>query len=100
MGTMRWEKEGHVRRANAVTEMANKLRRTKLDAEAAELAVRLKSLQVELGAKQAEKELLALTAEMDERELSSVRTRMGELRGADASIPVDADDPATPPARA
>jgi circadian clock protein KaiC len=99
MGTMRWEKEGQVRRANAVAEMANKLRRTKLDAEAAELAVRIKSLQVELGAKHAEKELLALTTEMDERELSTVRTRMGELRGADASVVVKAVDPATPPAR-
>ena len=99
MGTMRWEKEGLVRRANAVADMANKLRRTKLDAEEAELAVRLKSLQVELGAKQAEKELLALTAEMDEREISSVRTRMGELRGADALTVVKAVDPATPPSR-
>jgi circadian clock protein KaiC len=97
MGTMRWEKEGQVRRANAVAEMANKLSRTKLDAEEAELAGRLKSLQVELGAKQAEKALLALTAEIDERELSSVRTRMGELRGADVLVkPVD---PATPPRR-
>jgi circadian clock protein KaiC len=83
MGTMRWEKEGSVRRAIEVAEMASRLKRVKLDAEEAELAVRVKSLQVELGAKQAEKVLLALTAEIDERELSSVRTRVGELRGAD-----------------
>ena len=86
MGTMRWEKEGSVRRATEVAEMAGRLKRVKLDAEEAELSVRLKSLQVELGAKQAEKVLLALTTEVDERELSSVRTRMGELRGADAAI--------------
>jgi circadian clock protein KaiC len=97
MGTMRWEKEGQVRRANAVAEMANKLSRTKLEAEETELAGRLKALQVELGAKQAEKTLLALTAEIDERELSSVRTRMGELRGADALV--KPADPATPPRR-
>ena len=86
MGTMRWEKEGSVRRATEVAEMAGRLKRVKLDAEEAELSVRLKSLQVELGAKQAEKVLLALTTEVDERELSSLRTRMGELRGADAAI--------------
>jgi circadian clock protein KaiC len=86
MGTMRWEKEGSVRRAFEVAEMAGRLKRTKLDAEEAELAVRVKSLQAELGAKKAEKVLLALTAEVDEREMSTVRTRMGELRGADAAI--------------
>jgi len=86
MGTMRWEKEGSVRRATEVAEMAGRLRRVKLDAEEAELAVRVKSLQAELGAKKAEKVLMALTAEIDEREMSSVRTRMGELRGADAAI--------------
>ena len=47
----------------------------------------MKSLQVELVAKQAEKALLARTTKGREGELSRDRTRMGELRGADATSP-------------
>ena len=85
MGTLRWEKESAERRANEVTEVAGKLKRVKLDAEEAELEVRVKSLQVELVAKQTEKALLARTSEIHETELSRGRTRMRELRGADAA---------------
>jgi circadian clock protein KaiC len=88
MGTLRWEKEGAERVAAEVTEVAGKLKRVRLDAEEAELGVRVKSLQVELEAKQVEKALLARTTEVRKGELSRGRTRMGELRGADAAIPV------------
>ena len=87
MGTLRWEKERAESVANEVTEVAGKLKRVLLDAEEAELEVRVKSLQVELEAKQVEKALLARTTESREGELSRGRTRMGELRGADAAIP-------------
>jgi circadian clock protein KaiC len=87
MGTLRWEKERAESVASEVTEVASKLKRVLLDAEEAELVVRVKSLQVELEAKQVEKALLARTTESRKGELSRGRTRMGELRGADAAIP-------------
>jgi circadian clock protein KaiC len=87
MGTMRWEKESAERVAIKVTEVAGKLKRVGLDAEEAELEVRMKALQVELVAKQVEKALLARTTTSRKRELSRGRTRMRELRGADAAIP-------------
>ena len=87
MGTMRWQKEGAERVAHEVTEVASKLKRVRLDAEEAELQVRLKALQVELDAKQVEKALLARTTEIRKGEVSRGRTRIGELRGADAAAP-------------
>jgi len=87
MGTLRWEKERAELVAHEVTEVAGKLKRVRLDAEEAELEVRVKSLQVELEAKQVEKALLARTTETRKGELSQGRTRMRELRGADAAIP-------------
>ena len=87
MGTLRWEKERAELVAHEVTEVAGKLKRVRLDAEEAELGVRVKSLQVELEAKQVEKALLARTTEIRKGELSRGRTRMGELRGADAAVP-------------
>jgi circadian clock protein KaiC len=86
MGTLRWEKESAERAANEVSEIAGKLKRVSLDAEEAELQVRLKSLQTELVAKQLEKELLVRTTQSRERELSRGRTRVRELRGADTAI--------------
>jgi circadian clock protein KaiC len=50
------------------------------------LEVRMKSLQVELEAQQAEKARLARTTEIRKGELPRGRTRMRELRGADAAI--------------
>jgi circadian clock protein KaiC len=86
MGTLRWEKEGAERVANEITEVAEKHKRVMLDAEETELEVRMKSLQVELVAKQVEKALLDRTTESRERALSRGHTRMQELRGADAAI--------------
>jgi circadian clock protein KaiC len=87
MGTLRWEKESAERVANEVADGAAKLKRVRLDAEEAELEVRMKSLQVELAAKQVEKALLARSTENRKGDLSRDRTRMRELRGADAVIP-------------
>jgi circadian clock protein KaiC len=86
MGTLRWEKEGAERVAHEVMEVAGKLKRVKLDAEEAELQVRVKSLQVELEAKQIEKALLVLSTESRTGELAQSRRRMRELRGADEAI--------------
>jgi circadian clock protein KaiC len=87
MGTMRWEKERADRLATEVAEVAGKLKRVSLDAEEAVLAVRAKSLQTELLAKQVEKTLLARTTESRAKELTRVRSRMQELRGGDGAIP-------------
>ena len=83
MGTLRWEKESAERVANEVTEVAGKLKRVRLDAEEADLEVRMKALQVELEAKQVEKALLIRTTKTHKGELSRGRARMEELRGAD-----------------
>lgn len=85
MGTLRWEKESADRVATDVAEVAGKLKRVRLDAEEAELEVRVRSLQTELEAKQVEKELLVRTTESRKNELSRGLTRMEELRGADAA---------------
>jgi circadian clock protein KaiC len=87
MGTLRWEKEGAERVATEVAEVEGKLKRVRLDAEEAELEVRVKSLQTVLVAKQVEKALLTRTTESRERELTGGRTRMHELRGGDAAVP-------------
>jgi len=84
MGTLRWEKESAERVAKEVAEVAGKLKRVSLDAEEAVLEVRAKSLQTELLAKKVEKTLLTRTTESRERELTSGRTRVRELRGGDA----------------
>ena len=93
MGALRWEKERADRVANEVNEVAGKLKRVRLDAEEAELEVRLKSLQTELLAKQVEKELLVRTTESRKGELSRGRTQMEELRGADAAKPGRKESP-------
>jgi len=85
MGTLRWEKESAERTAHEITEVAGKLRRVKLDAEEAELEVRVNSLRVELAAKQTEKALFTRTTQIHLDEVSRGRRRMQELRGADTS---------------
>lgn len=85
MGTMRWEKESAERIAAELAEGAAKLKKVRLDAEEAELEVRVKSLQTELTAKQVEKALLLRSTEIRQRELTRGRSEMAELRGADAS---------------
>src|SRR5687767_8888982 len=84
MGTMRWEKESAQRVAKEVDDVARTLKMVRLDAEEAELGVRVKSLQVELEAKQVERALLVRTTKTKEAELLGGRSRMRELRGADA----------------
>jgi len=88
MGTLRWQKERAERMAKDVNTVAAKLKRLRLDAEEAELRVRLQSLAVELEAKLGEKELLARTTASLETKSSRDRTRMRELRGADAAAPL------------
>ena len=90
MGTLRWEKESAERVAKDVDEVARTLKMVRLDAEEAELGVRVKSLQVELDAKKVERALLVRTTKTREAELSGGRSRMRELRGADAAKPVAA----------
>lgn len=87
MGTLRWEKERAEGAAHETAEAAARLKRLKLDAEEAELEVRLRSLQTELMAKQVEKELLTRTTQNREGELSRGRSQMRELRGADTAKP-------------
>jgi circadian clock protein KaiC len=89
MGTMRWEKESAGRVAQEMADVQGQLKRVQLDAEEAELEVRLRSLQTVLAAKQVEKALLSRTTETRERELKGGRTMMRELRGADASAEQD-----------
>jgi circadian clock protein KaiC len=84
MGTMRWEKESAERVAKEVDDVARTLKMVRLDAEEAELGVRVKSLQVEREAKQVERALLVRTTKTREAELVGGRSRMRELRGADA----------------
>jgi circadian clock protein KaiC len=87
MGTMRWEKERAERASHEAAVVAAKLQRVRLEEQEAELLVRLKSLQVELEAKQVEKALLASTTQSSEGEMSRGRTEMRELRGADSATP-------------
>jgi len=87
MGTMRWEKESAERVASEVAEVAGKLKRVTLDAQQAELEVRLKAVQTELIAKQVEKTLLARTTASRKAEIVRGRARMRELRGGDAAAP-------------
>ncbi len=87
MGTMRWEKESAEKVANEVAEVARKLKRVTLDAQQAELEVRLKAVQTELIAKQVENTLLASTTATRKAAIIGGRVRMRELRGGDAAAP-------------
>jgi circadian clock protein KaiC len=84
MGTMRWEKESAERVADDVAEVAGKLKLVALDAQKAELEVRLKAVQTELIAKQLEKTLLARTTASRKAVILRGSVRMRELRGGDA----------------
>jgi circadian clock protein KaiC len=84
MGTMRWEKESAERVASEVAEVAGKLKRVSLDAQQAELQVRLKAVQTELVAKQVEKTLLASTTASRKAVTLRGSVRIRELRGGDA----------------
>jgi len=88
MGTLRWEREQADRVASEVAEVANELKRVRLDAEEEVLTVRLKSLSMELKAKSVEKSLLVRTTASREKELTRGQTRLRELRGGDAAASV------------
>jgi len=87
MGTMRWEKEIAERVAVEVAAVARKLKGVTLDAEQAELGVRLKAVQTEFIAKQIEKTLLARTTASRKAEVLRGNVRMRELRSGDAAAP-------------
>lgn len=87
MGTLRWQKESAERGAIEGAEVAGKLKRVRLEADEAELRVRITSLQTELSAKQAESALLLRATAGRKGELLRGRTRMRELRGADVASP-------------
>jgi circadian clock protein KaiC len=87
MGAMRWEKESAERVAAEVAAVAGKLKGVTLDAEQAELGVRLKAVQTELLAKQIEKTLLARTTASRKAEVLRGGVRMRELRSGDAAAP-------------
>ena len=84
MGTMRWEKESAERVASEVADVAGKLKLVTLDAQQAELEVRMKAVQTELVAKQVEKTLLASNTASRKAVKVSGSARMRELRGGDA----------------
>lgn len=85
MGTQRWQKENAEQVAIEASEVAGKLKRVRLDAEEAELEVRLRSLSMELEAKKMETALLTRTAAKRRGDRSRKRTHVGELRGADVA---------------
>ena len=85
MGTMRWQKESAERVADEVAEVAGKLKLVTLEAQQAELQVRLKAVQTELVAKQLEKTLLARTTASRKAVILHGSERMRELRGGDAT---------------
>jgi circadian clock protein KaiC len=87
MGTLRWEKERAERVGNAALDRAAKLKEVQLDAEQAELEVRMKALQVELMSKQAEKALLTQATESRALEYLQGRSQVQEMRGADEAMP-------------
>jgi circadian clock protein KaiC len=87
MGTMRWEKESAERVADEMAEVDGKLKLVALDAQQAELEVRLKAVQTELIAKQLEKTLLARTTASRKAVILHGSVRMRELRGGDAPKP-------------
>jgi circadian clock protein KaiC len=86
MGTLRWEREHAQRGAGAQAEAAERLDRIRVEAEEADLAVRVKSLQAALDAKGREKALLVRTAGNREHESAREQARIRELRGADPPI--------------
>lgn len=83
MGTLRFEKETALRGAGELAATQSGINRLRLDAEEAELRVRLQSLRTELLAKRAEKRLLAQTVENREGEIARGLRRIQKLRGAD-----------------
>ena len=88
MGTLRWERESELRGAVALSATESGLKRMQLEAEEAELKVRLQSLRTELQAKRAEKRLLAHAVENRRGEQALELRRVRKLRSADSTIDV------------
>ncbi len=84
MGTLRWEKESALRSKGTISATESGIKRLRLDAEEAELRVRLQSLRTELQAKRAEKRLLAQTVESGKDENARAMRRIRKLRSADS----------------
>jgi circadian clock protein KaiC len=85
MGTLRWEKERDDFKAQAKADQTMRLQQQVLEKEAAELAIRIKALQLELASKQAEKTALGEAVTQHARELSQSQIRLRSLRKADES---------------
>jgi circadian clock protein KaiC len=83
MGTLRWEKENALRSAGEFSETEAGIKRLRLDAEEAELRVRLQSMRTELQAKKATRRLLAHTVRDRREEKARGLRRIQKLRGAD-----------------
>jgi circadian clock protein KaiC len=88
MGTLRWEKENALRSAGTLSETEAGIKRLRLNAEEAELRVRLQSLRTELHAMQATRKLLAHTVQNRRDESARGLQRIKKLRGADRSVKV------------
>jgi circadian clock protein KaiC len=83
MGTLRWEKESALSSADEIEAVETRLKQLRLEADEAELQVRLKSLQSELKVKQIEKTLLSRTTKDRSGRHAQVGARLRQLRGAD-----------------
>jgi circadian clock protein KaiC len=94
MGTLRWEKELAQRNAQSEAEHASRRQRLKLQSEEAELAARIKSMQVDLESmqvdlemKRVEKNLLDKTAASGASDFSQNEKQLRGLRKADSAQP-------------
>jgi circadian clock protein KaiC len=85
MGSMRWEKENSLRSREKITEVETQVKQLRLDAEEAELHVRLQSLQTELQAKRIERKLLLRATANLKGQKKLVNSRLRQMRGADAA---------------
>jgi circadian clock protein KaiC len=88
MGTLRWEKETALRNAGELSETEVEIKQLRLNAEEAELRVRLQSLRTELQASRATKRLLAHTVRTRRDETARGLKRIQKLRGADPKVKV------------
>jgi circadian clock protein KaiC len=83
MGTLRWEKEDAERVLLDKNRVAAELKWATIESEEAILEVRLKALQLELRAKQTEKEALSRVSNESSADQNRGKTRLQSLRGLD-----------------
>ncbi len=88
MGTLRWEKENALRTAGEFSETEAGIQHLRLNAEEAELRVRMQSLRTELQAKKATKKLLAETVRANRDATARSLKRIQKLRGGDLRVKV------------